>query len=74
MNDIQTLKNNNLTTIDDEIKAIIADDTEIKAAILQNPDYVKRLLQESIIDEIKADIAQKALRLEAGSNRLFETL
>lgn len=59
MNDIQTLKNNNLTTIDDEIKAIIADDTEIKAAILQNPDYVKRLLQESIIDEIKADIAQK---------------
>lgn len=59
MNDIQTLKNNNLTTIDDEIKAIIADDTEIKAAILKNPDYVKRLLQESIIDEIKADIAQK---------------
>lgn len=59
MNELQTKTNNTLDTLNNQLKTLIADDTEIKAAILQNPDYVKRLLQENIIDELKADIAQK---------------
>lgn len=59
MNELQTKASDTLNALNDQLKTLIADDTEIKAAILQNPDYVKRLLQENIIDELKADIAQK---------------
>lgn len=59
MNDLQTRPNDTLNVLNEQLKNLIADDTEIKAAILRNPDYVKRLLQENIIDELKADIAQK---------------
>lgn len=59
MNELQVKASDTLNALNDQIKTLITDDTEIKAAILQNPDYVKRLLQENIIDELKADIAQK---------------
>ena len=59
MNELTAKTGETLTALNDQLKMLIADDTEIKAAILQNPDYVKRLLQENIIDELKADIAQK---------------
>lgn len=45
-----------------QLRAIIENDRELKAAILDNPKYAERLLQENIIDELKADIArEKAL-------------
>lgn len=59
MNELTAKSSNTLTVINDQLKTLIADDTEIKAAILQNPEYVKKLLLENIIDELKADIAQK---------------
>ena len=59
MNALQTRTSDTLATLNDQLKTLIAGDTEIKTAILQNPDYVKKLLQENIIDELKADIAKK---------------
>ena len=45
-----------------QLRAIVENDRELKAAILDNPKYAERLLQENIIDELKADIArEKAL-------------
>lgn len=59
MNELQAKNADTLSALNDQIKTLIAGDTEIKSAILQNPEYVKRLLQENIIDELKADIAHK---------------
>lgn len=59
MNELQTRTGGNLSAIKDQLQMLIENDTELKAAILQNPDYVKKLLQENIIDELKADIAKQ---------------
>lgn len=63
MNELTLTASEPLALINDRLKEIISTDTEIKAAILQNPDYVNRLLQENIIDELKADIAKKKAAL-----------
>lgn len=59
MNELTARKTDIQTALNDQLKKMIVNNTEIKNAILQNPDYVKRLLQENIIDELKADIAHK---------------
>lgn len=52
-----------LTNIDQQLKDLIINDAEIKQAILNNPDAVKRILQSTIIDEIKQDIKTQKLLL-----------
>ena len=59
MNGLQTTETKILDTLNEQIQNLIISDKEIKTAILQNPEYVKKLLQENIIDELKTDIAQK---------------
>lgn len=59
--DIATVKKTgmDLQLLNGRLQDLIERDADIKNAILQNPDYVDRLLQTIIIDEIKADLQKQ---------------
>lgn len=62
LNDFQVIQQNEVQ-IDSLIKSFIEDDFEIKKAILSNPELVKKILNDNLKDELKADLAKRKVLL-----------
>lgn len=45
--------------IDMRLRELMANDGAIKATLVSNPEYLKKMLQENIIDEVKADLKRR---------------
>ena len=70
MQDLQKIKRSNaIIALNDKIRALIDNDSDIKTAIINNPDYVDQLLKSVIVDELKSDIANKKALLQYDFNK-----